>query len=157
MLRDMLFGLIAGAAGTTALNLTTYTDMAVRGRPASSAPADVATKLAERAGIDRLTGEGNQGVIQNRQSGVGALLGLFTGIFIGALYGLIRPRLRSVPVTVTGAGVGLAAMAGSDTPIAALKISDPRTWGASDWLSDIIPHLIYGYVTALVFDVLSRR
>jgi hypothetical protein len=31
-------GLLAGAAGTLALNVTTYLDMAVRGRPASQAP-----------------------------------------------------------------------------------------------------------------------
>ena len=34
----MLRGAAAGAAGTTALNVVTYLDMAVRGRPASSTP-----------------------------------------------------------------------------------------------------------------------
>ncbi len=38
-------------------------------------------------------------------------------------------------------------MAASDVPIAALGVSDPRTWSLSDWASDVIPHLIYGVAT----------
>ena len=34
----LLAGIAAGAAGTTALNATTYLDMALRGRPASRTP-----------------------------------------------------------------------------------------------------------------------
>ena len=30
----------------------------------------------------------------------------------------------------------------------ALGITDPRTWGTSDWVSDVVPHLVYGVVTA---------
>ncbi|MCP9968874.1 hypothetical protein LUX57_29935 [Actinomadura madurae] len=42
-------GLAAGAAGTTALNLVTYLDMAVRGRPASSTPEQSVERLADVA------------------------------------------------------------------------------------------------------------
>jgi hypothetical protein len=38
MLRGVLVGTLAGAAGTVALNIVTYADMAVRGRPASEPP-----------------------------------------------------------------------------------------------------------------------
>ena len=38
MLRGALFGVVAGAMGTVALNIATYADMAIRGRPPSSAP-----------------------------------------------------------------------------------------------------------------------
>jgi hypothetical protein len=38
-------------------------------------------------------------------------------------------------------------MAASDVPVARLGISDPRTWSAADWLSDVLPHLAYGLVT----------
>ncbi len=37
MLREALTGMAAGAVGTVALNATTYADMALRGRAASSA------------------------------------------------------------------------------------------------------------------------
>ena len=35
-----------------ALNATTYTDMALRGRVASSVPSEAAGRLAEKLGID---------------------------------------------------------------------------------------------------------
>ena len=36
MIREALLGAAAGAAGTTALNISTYLDMALRARPAST-------------------------------------------------------------------------------------------------------------------------
>ncbi|MEO6509564.1 MAG: hypothetical protein ABIO16_01145 [Nocardioides sp.] len=41
-------------------------------------------------------------------------------------------------------------MAATDAPMAALGVSDPRTWATADWLSDAIPHLAYGVVTTAV-------
>ena len=77
MLREMLIGAAAGAAGTTALNAVTYGDMLVRGRPASSTPSEAAARLADKAGIDlSARGEAPDGpTAQNRRSGLGALLG----------------------------------------------------------------------------------
>ena len=37
-MNPILRGAAAGAAGTTALNVVTYLDMAIRGRPASDTP-----------------------------------------------------------------------------------------------------------------------
>ena len=39
-------GTAAGAAGTTALNLVTYLDVAARGRPSSSTPEVTVEKVA---------------------------------------------------------------------------------------------------------------
>jgi hypothetical protein len=157
MLRDVLLGAIAGAAGTAALNITTYLDMTVRARPASSVPATVAGKLADRTGIDSLSNRSGDETTQNRQSGAGALLGYAAGLGLGALYGAVRPYSTRVPLGLAGTSLGLAAMATSDVPIAALDVSDPRTWGAADWLSDLIPHLIYGIVTVATYETLSRQ
>jgi hypothetical protein len=88
-------GVAAGAVGTVALNVTTYADMALRGRPASSAPAQVAGKLAGKAGID-LSGEHE--AAQNRKSWLGALSGYAVGLGVGTAYGLIRPLLGDVSV-----------------------------------------------------------
>jgi hypothetical protein len=153
--RRVLTGVAAGAVGTSAINLVTYLDMAVRGRPASQTPAEVVEKLEDKAGIT-LAEEGKQSEPeQNRRQAVGALLGFVTGLGVGALYGLIRPSVRSVPLAVTGAVAGLAAMAGSDVPATALGATDPKTWKPMDWLADLVPHVAYGMATALAFDALA--
>jgi len=33
--------------------------------------------------------------------------------------------------------------------------SDPRSWAAADWASDVVPHLAYGVVTAWVLEGLD--
>ncbi|MGH4015993.1 MAG: hypothetical protein ACRDSL_19140 [Pseudonocardiaceae bacterium] len=52
MLRQLLIGAAAGAAGTTALNAVTYLDMAVRGRPASDTPERSVQRLAALAQVE---------------------------------------------------------------------------------------------------------
>ncbi len=152
MLREILTGVAAGAVGTVALNATTYADMTLRGRPPSSVPAEVAAQLADKAGID-LSGEGSDdNTAQNRQSGLGALMGFVTGLGVGTAYGLVRPRLRDVSVPRASVVLGLAAMAGSDLPAVALGVTDPREWDATSWASDIIPHLAYGLATAVAYE-----
>lgn len=146
-------GVTAGLAGTTALNAVTYLDMALRGRSSSSAPQDVVEKLADKVGV-RVPG--NDETRTNRLQGLGPLTGLVAGVGTGALLGWLRGVDVRAPVAVTAVVAGLAAMAGADGPIAALGISDPRTWTAKDWAADVVPHLVYGAVTASVLDALDR-
>jgi hypothetical protein len=92
MRRPLLWGIAAGAVGTIALDVTTYLDMVVRARPASSTPADVAGALAERAGVE-LAADGNDSEsASNRRSGLGALFGYGVGLGVGDAYGLLRSR-----------------------------------------------------------------
>lgn len=151
--RAFLAGAAAGAAGTTALNVVTYLDMAVRGRPASTTPEDTVERIAGVAGVD-IPGDG--AARHNRLSGLGALSGLLTGVGFGALAGLATTKLR-LPLPVLSVLIGAAAMAGSNTPMTALGITDPRTWDAASWISDVIPHLAYGAVTAAVLTALNER
>jgi hypothetical protein len=162
MLRDIARGVAAGAIGTVALNITTYADMVIRGRAASRVPAKVADTLLQSAGIE-LADEGDDTrdsqsrqdrEAQHRLTGLGALMGYGVGLGLGGLYGLARPRLGKLPVPLAGVVVGLAAMAASDVPAVAMRATDPKTWGASGWLADIIPHLMYGLVTVGVYDAL---
>jgi hypothetical protein len=148
MIREILKGTVAGAVGTVALNVTTYADMAIRGRPSSSAPAQMVSTLARLLGLSSPSQEGSSQdqTTQNRESGLGALLG----------YGLLRAQRDSVPIPLASIGVGLAAMAASDVPLIALRVSDPKTWGLSGWLADVIPHLIYGLVTVTTYEVLRN-
>ncbi|NHA69991.1 hypothetical protein [Phycicoccus flavus] len=147
----VLRGAIAGAAGTTALNAATYLDMAVRGRGTSSAPQDTVEAMADKAGVD-VPGEGD--TRDNRVAGLGPLLGLATGIGIGALLGAFGEDRRP-GFAATAALATLGAMAGSDAPMAALGVTDPRTWSAGSWASDAVPHAVYGAVTALALDLLD--
>jgi len=148
MLRQVLRGAAAGAAGTTALNAATYADMTYRARPASSTPEQTVEQIAERAHLD-ISGEG--AAKDNRISALGALSGIMTGVGVGAGYGLaralgLRPPLWAA-VLITSAG----ALAGSNGPMTLLGITDPRTWSAVDWVSDIVPHVAYGAVTAATY------
>jgi len=47
-------------------------------------------------------------------------------------------------------------MAASDVPLIALRATDPKTWGFSGWVADIIPHLIYGLVTVTTYEALRN-
>ena len=152
----VLRGAIAGAVGTIALDLMTYGDMLLRGRGASSVPARMAGVLAAQFGISPLASSTTGDVPDNRRQAAGALLGYGTGVGTGALYGLVRGEEAGGASPVAGAAVGLSAMAASDAPIALTGVSDPATWSATDWLSDIIPHLVYGLVTVAVYEVIGE-
>lgn len=149
--RSFFAGAAAGAAGTTVLNGVTYLDMVVRGRPASSTPEDTVDRLAQATGVD-IPGEGT--ARQDRLSGLGALTGLLTGVGVGALAGLLTTK-RRLPLPALSVLLGAAAMAGSNVPMTALGVTDPRTWDAISWVSDVIPHLAYGAVTAAVLTSLT--
>ncbi len=145
MLMTILKGAAAGAAGTTALNATTYLDMTVRARPTSSTPEDTVEKLAEVSHLE-IPGEGEDR--ENRLAGLGPLSGIVTGVGVGALLGLIRGLGWRPPVAVGAVAATLVVLVGANGPMAALGISDPRTWSAQDWAADVVPHLAYGLVTA---------
>lgn len=156
-MNTLLQGVIAGAAGTAALNVATYGDMALRGRGSSSMPAEVVRRVAERAGASALATPIDRapGPIKHRQTALGALSGYAVGIGIGALYGALRPVTRFVPAACAGFALGVLAMAASDVPAGTLRATDLRTWGVTGWLSDAIPHVVYGMVTAAAFDMMT--
>ena len=144
-----LRGAAAGAAATTALNTVTYLDMAVRGRPSSSTPGDTVEKLASAAHIEI---PGDEAKRSNRLQGLGALTGLVAGIGVGVGAGLARAAgLRSRPLVGT-ALTGFGAMAAANGPMVVLGVTDPRSWSAVDWISDVVPHLVYGAVLTLTMD-----
>ncbi|MFI2645412.1 hypothetical protein [Streptomyces sp. NPDC018610] len=144
-------GLLAGAAGTLALDVVTYGDMLLRGRPSSGIPAQVADRLAQRAGVPLGGGE----VRDARTQAAGALMGYGTGVAAGAAYGLLRRGRRPLPNAVAGPLLGAAVMAGANVPATRLRLTDPTSWDVGSWLSDIVPHLVYGLTTAAVYRALD--
>ncbi len=160
----LVAGLAAGAAGTVALNVTTYVDMLVRGRAASELPARVAEKLADELSLPlgdevEMAGDADDSAeagerAANRQEALGALLGYANGIVIGLAYGILRVAIPPMPLWVTSAALGSAAMAASDVPATRMGLTDPTNWATADWIADVVPHLVYGVVTALTFEAL---
>jgi hypothetical protein len=148
-----LRGAAAGAAGTTALNAVTYLDMTVRGRPTSSTPEQTVEKLAEKAHVP-IPGDGD--TRRNRIQGLGPITGLAAGVGAGVVVGLVRAAgYRSQPLVGTVLTT-LVVLVGTNGPMTVLGITDPRTWSAVDWASDIVPHLAYGAVVKTTMDAFDR-
>ncbi|WP_129311443.1 hypothetical protein [Streptomyces sp. L2] len=154
MMRTVVRGSAAGAAGTTVLNAVTYADMAWRGRPSSQAPAQVVDQIAQEAGHP-VPGSGD--TRDNRLSGLGALSGIAVGCGTGAAVSLLRRVGIRMPWWLGGAVTGALAMAATDLPMARLGVSDPTNWSAKDWASDAVPHLLYGLVTYGIVTASDRR
>lgn len=152
MLRRTLLGMAAGAAGTAILNLITYLDMLVRGRPSSSVPAETVSRIADEADVE-IEGEGRPAT-QSRRTAAGALTGYGSGLAIGAFYGAVEDAVPDLPAPISGALLGAAAMAASDVPATMTGATDPRKWGTAGWLADIVPHLGYGVATVAVYRAL---
>jgi hypothetical protein len=156
MRRTLLAGLAAGAAGTTALNVVSYLDMVLRARPASTTPEETVRRAEEAVHLG-LAAEGpDSEAAANRRQALGALLGIAAGLATGVAYGVVRPRLGRVPLAVLGVGAAIAANVGTTGPMVLLGVTDPRTWPASSWLSDFLPHLAYGLATARAFELMWR-
>ncbi|HET6437635.1 MAG TPA: hypothetical protein VFG59_06225 [Anaeromyxobacter sp.] len=145
-------GLAAGAAGTAALNAVTYGDMLLRGRAASEVPARTAEALTGRMGVRFPGGDRSR----HRMEASGALMGMVAGMGTGVLYGALRRR-RSAPLVLRALSLCGPAMLAADAPPVFLRVTDPRRWHPSGWLADLVPHLVYGLVTATVFEALWRR
>jgi hypothetical protein len=148
-----LRGAAAGAAGTTALNAVTYLDMTVRGRGTSSTPERTVEALAAKAHVPI---PGDEEHRANRIAGLGPVTGLAAGIGVGTGVGLLRASgFRSQPLVGTLLTT-LGVLVASNGPMTALGITDPRTWSATDWLSDLVPHLAYGAVVTTTMDAFDR-
>ncbi|MGY5883926.1 hypothetical protein [Modestobacter lacusdianchii] len=149
----VLRGAAAGAAGTTALNAVTYLDMVVRGRGSSSTPEQTVEALADKAHVQI---PGDEETRQNRVSGLGPLTGLFAGVGTGVAVGVARAAgFRSRPAVGTALIAG-GVLVAANGPMTALGITDPRTWSASSWLSDLVPHIAYAAVVKTTMDAFDR-
>jgi hypothetical protein len=142
-------GAAAGAAGTTALNAVTYLDMVVRGRATSSTPEQTVQKLADAAHVPI---PGDDETRQNRVQGLGPLTGLAAGVGVGLVVGLVRALgVRTRPLVGTALITG-GVLVAANGPMTVLGITDPRSWSATDWASDVVPHVAYAAVVKATMD-----
>jgi hypothetical protein len=151
--RGLLAGAAAGAAGTTALNVVTYLDMAVRGRPASSTPEETVNKISAAAGV---TIPGDEETRANRVAGLGPLTGVLAGVGTATALGALRSAGVRPGLAISTLAAAAGAMLAGIAPMTALGVTDPRTWDAASWISDVLPHLAYGAVAAAVLQYLDR-
>jgi hypothetical protein len=154
MIKGLIRGAMAGAAGTTALNAVAYLDMAWRGRPASSIPQQSVEELAKRAGRE-IPGTGEER--ENRLEGLGALAGIATGIAVGVAAGELRAVVLRLGPVLGPVLLGGAAMAATDVSLTRLGLTDPQEWDATAWLSDAGPHLAFGVVSYAALRAMARR
>jgi len=146
-------GVLAGAAGTVALDATTYLDMALRKRPASDTPQQTVERLAALAGVSLPAEPGQRGA---RTGGVGALLGMAAGVSAGLALSLLRPSGARGGAPVTAGVAWALAMVVGNGPMLTLGITDPRTWSRTDWAADVVPHAAYAVVATLALGEIDR-
>lgn len=147
----LVAGLLAGLAGSSALNIVTYADIALRARPVSGTPDETVKRLAGAAHLAL----GPEDRAANRRAGLGPLLGYLSGVSTAVGYALLVRK--PLPVPLAAVLLGAAAIVGSDVPITLLKITDPRTWSVADWVSDVVPHLAYGLAAAATLQAAGDR
>src|SRR3954454_4149904 len=135
MFRSVLMGTAAGAVGTLALDIATYIDMVTRGRPSSEVPAKTAERIVAMAGGPTQPSaptpkerEEQQQHMQNRFSGMGALMGYSAGLTVGTAYGVLRPLMRDAPLPLSALVLGVAAMAAGDLPPIAVGTTNLKEW-----------------------------
>jgi len=153
LIKNLCWGALAGAAGTTALNAVTYLDMAVRRRPASSTPQQTVEHAAVLVGVSLPRDEQKKEALV---SGLGSLLGAITGVGVGAALGAIR-GLTGHPQSKRGTmatGWALVMLAGNG-PMTVFGVTDPRGWRPLDWAADVVPHLAYATVAGITLDALA--
>lgn len=138
-------GLFAGVVGTAAMTVSSTLEMKLRGREASSAPANAAAKVL---GIES-QGEAAKARFSN-------LVHWVYGTGWGAVRGLLGIRGLGGPVAAV-AHFGL--IWGSElVMLPKLEVAPPvKEWGAKELAIDAWHHSVYVSATSLAFTFLSRH
>src|SRR4051812_31175125 len=120
-------------------------DVAIRARPASQTPESSVEQLSNATGIKI---PGSEKERQNRLAGLGPMLGIAAGVGTGAVLGAVWSKGWGAGRLGSVVAATVRALAAGNAPMIVLGVSDPRSWSASDWVSDVVPHFCYGAVTA---------
>ena len=104
---------------------------------------------------------GDDDARQHRVEGLAALLGAVTGVGVGAVLASVDDSLDGslgrLPGPWGGLGLTTLAMVAANGPMTLLGVTDPRAWTAADWISDLAPHVAYGFTAAFAYTSMSRR
>jgi hypothetical protein len=141
---DVGKGLLAGAAGTAAMTISSTLEMKLRKRKPSDAPARAAGKLLSVEPV----GEAERQRFSNLVHWTyGTLWGAFRGLL--AALGLSGPP---------AAAAHLAAVWGTElVMLPALGVTPPATeWGAGEVAIDAWHHVVYVTATAIAYNLVDR-
>lgn len=139
-------GLLAGVAGTAAMTVSSTVEQHLRGRAASTAPADATAKVlgisefADDAARDRFSFLSHWGY--------------------GTGWGLVRAALGSIGLSPKAATAAhLAAVWGNEqVMLPALDVAPPITmWGGKEIAIDAWHHLVYATATGAAYELLSAN
>ncbi len=137
-------GLFAGAAGTAAMTASSTLEMKLRGRGASSAPADAAAKVL-----------GVEPVDEEAQARFSNLVHWGYGTAWGGVRGLITAAGLS-GTTATALHLGMV-WGSEQVMLPALEVAPPLTeWGAKEIAVDALHHLVYAAATGAAYSLLDR-
>jgi hypothetical protein len=138
-------GLVAGAIGTAAMTVSSTLEQKLRGREASTAPADAAMKVL---GIESFCDD----AAKSRFSNV-------VHWAYGSAWGMPRALLDAAglsPVAATAAH-GAALWGSEQVMLPALGVAPPLwRWGAAEVAIDAWHHLVYTLATSAVYEALGR-
>ena len=137
-------GLFAGAAGTAAMTVSSTVEAKLRGRGASSTPAQAAAKVLGVEPVD----EASEGRFSN-------LVHWGYGIMWGGARGLLAAAGLSGPAA---AAAHFGAVWGSEqVMLPALDVTPPLTeWGMEEIAIDALHHLVYATATGMAYSLLDR-
>ncbi len=138
-------GLLAGAVGTAAMTLSSTAEMKLRGREASDAPAQAASKVL---GIEPV-GDAQTQRFSN-------LVHWSYGTAWGSVRGLLAMLgLSGAPATAAHMG---AVWGAELAMLPALDVAPPVTqWGVKEAAIDAGHHLVYAVATGLAFAFLDHN
>ena len=137
-------GLFAGVAGTAAMTASSTLEAKLRGRGASSTPAQAAQKVLGVEPID----EGSEARFSN-------LVRWEYGTVWGGARRLLAAAGLSGP-TATAAHLG-AVWGSEQVMLPTLGVTPPLTeWGAKEVAIDALHHLVYAGATGVAYSLLDR-
>jgi hypothetical protein len=137
-------GVFAGVVGTAAMTVSSTLEMKLRGRPASSAPAQAAARVL-----------GVEPVDEESEARFSNIVHWGYGIAWGGARGLLAATGLSGPAA-TAAHLG-AVWGSEQVMLPTLGVAPPLTeWGAKEVAIDALHHLVYAGATGVAYSLLDR-
>jgi hypothetical protein len=138
-------GLVAGFAGTAAMTVSSTLEQHLRGRAASSAPADATAKVL--------------GIAEFTDDAAMERFGFLSHWGYGTGWGVVRAALGSVLPPRAATAAHLAAIWGNEqVMLPALDVAPPITmWGGKEIAIDAWHHVVYATATGAAYELLSAN
>lgn len=138
-------GLVAGAVGTAVMTVSSTLEAKLRGRPASTSPAQAAGQVLGVAPKDPQAEQRFNNLVHwGYGTGWGAARGLLSVAGLGAI-----PASAAHVALVWGA---------EQVVLPATDVAPPATqWGLTEVAIDLWHHLVYAAATGLAYEWLDRR